>query len=109
MFEVLILHAGGPPEMLMMTYGGGGREDDAWSYVAPVVRQLSWGKALVSRKCGTRFSSSSDHAFRGCWKSKVRAHLEVFNEFLVLKSSALDNPTLSFCHALFILNNMCYS
>ena len=27
MFEVLILHAGGSPEMLMMTFGGGGREE----------------------------------------------------------------------------------
>lgn len=50
MFEALTLRAGGSPEMLMMTFGGDGGEDDAWSYVAPAVRQLSWGKASGFQK-----------------------------------------------------------
>ena len=50
MFEVLTLRAGGSPEMLMMTFGGDGGEDDAWSYAAPAVRQLSWGKASGFQK-----------------------------------------------------------
>ena len=50
MSEALPLHAGGSLEMLMMTSSGAGGGDDTWSYMAPAVRQLSWGKASGFQK-----------------------------------------------------------
>lgn len=105
MFEALTLRAGGSPEMLMTTFGGDGEKMMPGPTWPQRPDSCPGARLLVSGKCGTRFSSSSDHAFKGLLESKVRAHLDVFSELLVLKPSALE----SFCHAFFTLNNMCYS